>query len=1400
MSKNRSNQTETASDSSDSESEKSIFTKNDSPKSLTKANSSDFSDSQSKSASKSKSKSDDSDLSDKLITFIKLEDDGETEITQIYHISDIHIRNTQRHIEYKDVFERTYHELKTRIGSNMSSSLIVLTGDIMHAKTELSPESFTMAQNFFKELCVIAPVILIPGNHDCNLSNRDRLDALTPIVSANNKMDNLYYLKKSGIYQYYNIVFGVTSIFDDVLIKSSKIDKINWANIKQKNKYKIALYHGPVHGAITDVGYRMNNDQLLADDFEGYDYVMLGDIHKFQYMNETETIAYAGSLIQQSYGESLTGHGILKWDLDEGISNLIEIKNDYGYCTIRIVDGVIASNNIKIPRKPRIRFILENTSQIQYQEVLTMLESKHQICEVVKNTDFRTRIHINSPTQAKASATATACTTQEKIIKSYLRQKKMEADKIDSLLELHKKIYQKIFNDKKDQVADTMHNATKIQKWRLLELQFSNTLSYGTGNIINFTKYDSNKIIGILAPNHYGKSAILDIILFCLFDKCSRGERRDILNKNEKSMKCSLLLSVGSQEYLIERIGQRSKNGLTVKIDVNFYSISKSDSGKKLKENLNGLDKNETNRKIVDLIGDYNDYLTTCFCLQQGKTVNFIDMTQLQKKEYLNEILKLNVFEDCYNVAKDKLKKLSAQLKIFEQKIGTKSMKDLSIAIKENTSLIKNLELKKFKLETFLSVQVDDILLSLPQATLTKYNELSNYNLKTENDILNAIDTVFNKIHTNTDIDTDSIIQRINDHRTKLTEYQLSMETLSTNTNNEELLTKQRMLMKQIINLSKNSIGTPDSLLEEKQSMLAKIDTIDRTLQNFSCDTVNDKIARIAELKTIINGLRKNLKPIDESVITKLDNIFTKVFDNKTKIVSLLDIAFKRDNKLISASELTELQSTIEHQRPFADHLGSNLDTLSKYQPSKTNTTNDDIVSIVKNNNQTWIDRYNRLATKYLKYKNEADNKTKQAKYPHMADLLDESSALQKETWHASFDMYSTIDNLMINRTINKKIRVAELELDSLKEFNGTKQQIDNLNKEKLLIREKIVIIDGKLNDIEIYNKNARSNAEIQTEIDDIQTILDKYNTEYKQLSKLIKDVTCSIDNDNRMIDAHKKQIDAKHKLKQQHILLQQYHLEYLNCYQRNLARDQWLTIRKDIDNEITDLSKQIDKLQVELAIYKKDIEQYLQYRQQYDDISAKTNLYQMYVQAMNYNGLPYEMLKTYLPLIEQDVNQILHSMVNFNIELMFFDEKKTDENKSKQVKSTAGSIDINICYQKMRPYSVQLSSGFERFIIGLAIRMTLCQISLTAKPNFLIIDEGWSCLDSENLNNVGTIMNYIKTQYEHIIIISHLEELKNQADYIINIEKKDGYSCVKIDNHMIVRRKKSKSKQIIEI
>jgi len=110
-------------------------------------------------------------------------DIGLSSIDKIYHIADVHIRNLKRHSEYKEVFTR----LKEYISSTKTpNSIIYLAGDIVHAKTDMTPELIQAVQEFFKMMADELPTILITGNHDCNLNNKYRLDPLSQIVNALN--------------------------------------------------------------------------------------------------------------------------------------------------------------------------------------------------------------------------------------------------------------------------------------------------------------------------------------------------------------------------------------------------------------------------------------------------------------------------------------------------------------------------------------------------------------------------------------------------------------------------------------------------------------------------------------------------------------------------------------------------------------------------------------------------------------------------------------------------------------------------------------------------------------------------------------------------------------------------------------------------------------------------------------------------------------------------------------------------------------------------------------------------------------------------------------------------------------------------------------------------------------
>ena len=261
---------------------------------------------------------------------------GIDRIEKIYHVADIHIRNLKRHQEYKTVFERTVEAIKKTLGPN---DIIFLGGDIVHAKTDMTPELIQSVQEFFKMFADIAPTILITGNHDCNLNNMSRLDALTPIVNALNH-PNLHYLKESGVYHISDKHFVVMSVFD----KPKDFIKAN----SFEGDFKIALHHGAVNNAMTDIGFRLQNDHVDIDTFEGYKLTLLGDIHKpEQYLNAEKTIAYPGSLIQQNYAEALI-HGMLVWDTATCKADFIEIPNDICYYTLEIENGIYTLYNSKL--------------------------------------------------------------------------------------------------------------------------------------------------------------------------------------------------------------------------------------------------------------------------------------------------------------------------------------------------------------------------------------------------------------------------------------------------------------------------------------------------------------------------------------------------------------------------------------------------------------------------------------------------------------------------------------------------------------------------------------------------------------------------------------------------------------------------------------------------------------------------------------------------------------------------------------------------------------------------------------------------------------------------------------------------------------------------------------------
>lgn len=265
-------------------------------------------------------------------------------IKRVIHVSDVHIRTYRHHEEYKEVFKNFIEDIKKNIeGYNRDEIRIVIAGDLVHQKIVISNEQLILTSWFLSNLEKIAPLIIIAGNHDLLENNKDRMDSISPLIQLLGDKE-ISYLKESKCYLDDNIVWCVYSIFEKNARPNIEVARKEFG----EDKRYIGLFHGPIIGLKTDIGYEIDHGAEL-EIFEGCDMVMCGDIHKrggFNYKGIP--IMMSSSLIQQNFGENLSKHGYLIWDVDSKTFTEHDVENRYNFIQFRIKSLDDLDNNSEV--------------------------------------------------------------------------------------------------------------------------------------------------------------------------------------------------------------------------------------------------------------------------------------------------------------------------------------------------------------------------------------------------------------------------------------------------------------------------------------------------------------------------------------------------------------------------------------------------------------------------------------------------------------------------------------------------------------------------------------------------------------------------------------------------------------------------------------------------------------------------------------------------------------------------------------------------------------------------------------------------------------------------------------------------------------------------------------------
>lgn len=301
-------------------------------------------------------------------------------------------------------------------------------------------------------------------------------------------------------------------------------------------------------------------------------------------------------------------------------------------------------------------------------------------------------------------------------------------------------------------------------------------------------------------------------------------------------------------------------------------------------------------------------------------------------------------------------------------------------------------------------------------------------------------------------------------------------------------------------------------------------------------------------------------------------------------------------------------------------------------------------------------------------------------------------------------------------------------------------------SKEELkLLQEKVATIQLEIDGL----KNSFDESEIASVTDAINKI--------DKLSKLYDDLKRDI-----TLKSSLELAAEKLNLKTDRLHAENETLEKLKLSMSDDAGNEKLDMLKREKMEIEALIRTNDSKKMSLATLigkqQSDFENLLAEKKKFESLTREWKTIELISEATSKKGVPLVILGAKLPQLNSEIAQILQGATNFAVEL--------------EVDLESNAMDIYINYGDSRRI-IECASGMEKMMASLAIRVALINITNLPKCDVLLIDEGFGALDDMNIESCTTLLHNLKKWFKTIMIISHIDAVKDTVDNLIEISKK---------------------------
>ncbi|MDO9087488.1 MAG: SMC family ATPase [Anaerolineaceae bacterium] len=831
--------------------------------------------------------------------------------------------------------------------------------------------------------------------------------------------------------------------------------------------------------------------------------------------------------------------------------------------------------------------------------------------------------------------------------------------------------------------------------------------------------FENLHLASITGANGAGKSSILDAITWSLFG-IARARNDQVINQQSNLAQVIFDFEYEQQLFRIRRTKQIEK---TMILEFNIWD-QKAESWRSITEHS----VNETQKRIhSSLRMDYDTFINASFFLQ-GKADQFTQLSPMVRKEILSNILGLEIWEDYLLRTKDIRRKLESDINRLENLLAEIKTE----LAKEDQNKFQLAEAEKELMEKLKTKESQTLLLDQAKQLENAKNNAELHIHQQEKDLGK------------------------------------NRSTLEKNRQNYERLTNELEILKtQIIN---------SEVIEEKYNKWKAI-RLDLDYWNQKSDIFHKKTYELNFLKNEITQHLDRLQSKRENFEKQLIEI-----DSIKKLIPIIDLELsqqteKHNQFLISMDKkqnlnenLVEIQSKITEKQMAVKHLeNQNSETREKLKAFRSAGPECPFCSqpLTKDHREKYealileegIDRKNTIEKEAFEIEN---LKRKQI------DIRSELTRID----HLERD-FAQLQNKITENRVNldrMKKSVNEWDENQAIEFQQILEQIEN-NNFLSTNRSKIDSLENELSQLQ-YNENQhitlkKNENELRKSEEEYRN-LEAARSKFDPISKQLADLKIEISLDEKEL------VKKSEALKTMQVEFHKLYVSLPNIIQ----------LKKDLDA----MDKQINQVNLRIGAEKQKLDtisrkksENKKLQSEVDQLTIEITRYKKLEEAFGKNGVPALLIEQALPEIEAHANNLLDQLTAGQLSVHFETQSEYKDKKRQDKKETLDIL-INDANGHTRAY--EMFSGGEAFRINFAIRLALSQVLAKrsgAKLQTLVIDEGFGSQDHPGRSRLVETINQVKKDFAKILIITHLEELKDAFPGRIEVEKTASGSQVEV-------------------